>query len=1531
MKTNIITINTIMKQYIKYLCAVVMALCLSVNAWGTAPGANYTLVTSASTLHNGDAVILYDDVNNVGVTGTSGTSATYSSSSDDWIEYTVTKPTGSTVTLADWSFYSAPEIYADEDGNLYKFTYSSSGTSFSINSSGNLVYSSTRLGHYGNYIRFYATAGTPLKVYQVGSPKVYEETCEGDLCINPNVINIGGEYDGVNVAELESDLFFVKTNYSYKSHYVYVEWNNDNLELSVYDYDYDEPFGTNGSGYYTTGAGEDMSRLKIVCLASAAGSYSATLHAYAYNYDGAGNHKHMTVPINITVLEKEQECTPRTLNFEHGTDAKTIYKATTTTYTNAATPSAGDGYGTVTYAVTSSSPSGCATVNGSGVVSFSNYGSATITASLGANGAYCATPDVNYTVSMECSSRTLDFASSTPSVSVTTDTYTQTATKSAGNGTISYSMVQSVGSGFTINSETGEVSFNDNAGTATITASITADATGGYCTAEGSYTLTVTPVIPTVSNFTALSTESSMTLNGSAVTDNGGTAITSYGYIYSTTANTAGTLVVGGSGVTTAQVAASNIAVGTAFTEKSITSLTSGTTYYVRAYATNSAGTGYSDIQPIKTVLYSNYQFSCSELTLTAKPATDGTPFFITSSAGKKVRSQDSILIVGSGLTPGQALEFPNLDSKFTVRSRTDGALSVGADGTINAVAYIFYTPGADETTDGLQKITGITVKVGGAKPKQVTLTQDIIGRHLPANFVIAAKDANTQKWYALPDSMRSTGNPLPVEIAVDDFNNPTIAYTANTNYYALYENSVKQYVQFGMTNNPNLANAGLWANDAKQSTNIGKNGNAVASNNLGDNYQWLLTQTNTSITNPQDAKYTISNPNNSNPLKLWMAAGGVGNPKWGLYASGISELRLIPASDIPYTEASFVEWGQHGGIVEVDAGPTGIDANTVVATLNGTTRTASSFSQTLTSVKGSATKYNYTVNFGDDIDFAAAASNGAMLTLEWKNGDATKAMSNIIVPKIIATDGVMKSIMSGDTEWETEVHVLPGVTLEANAGDFLSKDVTINQLEIYPGATVKVTKGAQDAGTLKVKTLVLRNGWTRVGKKAFDVARLYVTPTTASLAKSANTDVWYVDWYIDYDQYYSIAVPFPVATNAITYKNTRSAASSGVIIRWYDGQQRASTGQEQIGKNWKAYTWGSDMPTNLNPSRGYAMTAKRPTGKAFSIVRMPLTYSSNKWTEGGEQGYINVDATTYRKDTVTVTGWASPEWYAMGWNFVANPYMSLFNDPDENGINGSLVDQEGKGIRYATIPDVDFKNYEQVNIREASLKPCSGFFVQDNNPESETLTFSNSHITPPSVPARFMKQDEALPEQEAYIQLSHEGGKDQMGLIIADEYTAEYEVNADLAKILGEGNFVKTYMHYADMDMAYVAINATLAKNWIPVTVNIPQTGEYTFSLTNASIVDELDGVYLIDYGNGNKITNLIERDYVFTAAEGTLTDRFAINAIYGERETPTAIDAVEGGLIDGDKPIKFLFHEKVFILYQGIIYDATGKRVNK
>lgn len=916
---------------------------------------------------------------------------------------------------------------------------------------------------------------------------------------------------------------------------------------------------------------------------------------------------------------------------------------------------------------------------------------------------------------------------------------------------------------------------------------------------------------------------------------------------------------------------------------------------------------------------YTKYAFSCSELTLTPHLATTGTPIFITSAAGKTVRSQDYIEITGNGLTPSTALTFPSLPSKFAIKNADGTAVTTDVNGEISTNAYIFYTPGAGDTSDGLDKLTGITVSVGGAKPKTVVLTQDIIGRHLPANFVIAAK--RNGKWYAIPSNMTMAESTTPVEIAVDDANNPTIAYTATTNNYSLYDQALSTGVKLAMHGQ---SDAPLAASPT--TTGIGKSSATVVTNNQADNYLWLFAQTNTEVATAAEAKYTMKSLGGYNNYFVRLKENA-GNPIWGQYDSGISELRLIPASDIVFTEAYFVEWAQHGGVIEVDA--QGVAATSVVAHLNGASSAAITLVQTKAGdAKNNTSKYNYTVNFGDGIDFAAAASNGAMLTLEWKKDATVKAMSNIVVPKIVAASATMSSLMDTDDPWNSaNVHVLPGVTLTANAGDFSSKDVVIDRLEIYPGATVKVTKGSQDVGTLKVRSLVLRNGWTRVGSKNYDVARLYVS-TDANLAKNAVDNIWYSDWYIDYDQYYPIAVPFPVATNRITYKNTKSSATGGVTIRYYDGERRAEHEQQDQEDNWVAYTWGGTMPANLEPSKGYAMTAKRPSGKAFSIVRMPMTFT-NPWTALGEHGYVGET----HKDQVTVTGWGkgTTSWYAMGWNFVGNPYMCTFNGNDD-GISGKITTQEGGNVKYATIPDLEFQNYYQVPIAEANLKPASGFFIQADNASPQTITFNADKIVPPSAPVRYTVQQERIPEQEAYIRLSYDGGNDLMGLIIGEDYTEGYEPNADLAKVSGGANAVKTYMHYADMDMAYVAINETLAKEWIPVTVNIPADGEYTYSLTSYSEVNDLEGVYLIDYMNSNQVTNLIEEDYTFVAEAGTSANRFSINAKVGQRNTPTDIDIINaGGDINSSKPLKFLWNDKVFILHNGVIYDATGKKVRE
>lgn len=1056
-----------------------------------------------------------------------------------------------------------------------------------------------------------------------------------------------------------------------------------------------------------------------------------------------------------------------------------------------------------------------------------------------------------------------------------------------------------------------------------------------YCEVSQSCTMTVNALVPTVTAFTGTSSSTtSITLTNAQVSNKGGAAISAYGYIYSTTASTTEALKLGESGVSTATVASADIAASTNFASKTVSELTTGTTYYVRAYATNSAGTGYSAIQSVKTIAYTDYKFSCADWSITGP---SGDIVFITSAASKTVRSQEAFHVSGNGLPHSTALTFSIFpaSSKFVIK-KADGTIpSTDEYGVVDADVYVFYTPDAGDTSDGLDELTSLTVSVTG-EPRTATIdTKRIIGRHLPADFVIAAKNTTTNKWYALPANMSGTGNPVPVEIAVDDINNPTIAYTAASNVYNLYLSADKEKVQLGMKNNVDGSSKSyaLWANNAVSSTDIGKN-TGLAENTLGDNYKWTLTQTNTSITNPQDAKYTISNLNNVNPLKSWFAAGG--GPKWGLYANGVAELRLIPASNIPFTEAYFVEWAQHGGVIEVDAtAETGVDATSVVAHLGEATSSAITLVQTKASdAKNKSSKYNYTENFGGSIDFAA--NEGQMLTLEWKNGETVKAVSNIVVPKIIASNiTINKANYPQKTVWNTEVHVLPGKTVTVDADYSPNPDVTIKELNIYPGATVVAS-----TGTLIATNLVLRNGWSRAGEKTYDVARLFIQPKddeaepAVAGANLKATNV-YADWYIDYDQYYPVAVPWNATIANFTYRYCTVSPSVGpsgnIRLRYYDGENRAKNIQVGVGEgvNWKEYGVGGNtpVPATLTPSSGYVMTAKRPSGKAFSIIRMPLTLPSGTWGEGswttsGEQGTIGEAPSDEHKDQISVTAHntGSTPIYAQGWNLIANPYMAIYK--------GTIEYADETKVQYVNIPDVDFKEYNQLPTATTKLAPASAFLIQA--PKTGTITFGTAKRVPSAPSYRKEEAPASVPEQQAYIVLNNEQTEDMMGILVSDQYTAEYEINADLEKLLGDGTSLRTYMRYGDRNMAYLAINKVLAQEWIPVSVRLPQTGEYTFSLHEASIAGELEGVYLIDYVNGDRVTNLINENYVFTAEAGTINGRFAINATVGERQTPTDIDVV-GANKNGDEPIKFLYHDKVFIWHRGVIYDATGKKVRE
>lgn len=122
-------------------------------------------------------------------------------------------------------------------------------------------------------------------------------------------------------------------------------------------------------------------------------------------------------------------------------------------------------------------------------------------------------------------------------------------------------------------------------------AAVSRDVAGNYATSSDyTFTTAATVIAPTIVTSAASSlAAASATLNGS-ISSLGGASLTQHGFAYGT-----------GSSLSTAATTTLGSNSSTGAFQSSVSSLTCGTTYYARAYGTNSAGTAYGSIVSFAT------------------------------------------------------------------------------------------------------------------------------------------------------------------------------------------------------------------------------------------------------------------------------------------------------------------------------------------------------------------------------------------------------------------------------------------------------------------------------------------------------------------------------------------------------------------------------------------------------------------------------------------------------------------------------------------------------------------------------------------------------------------------------------------------------------------------------------------------------------------------------------------------------------------------------------------------------------------
>ena len=934
---------------------------------------------------------------------------------------------------------------------------------------------------------------------------------------------------------------------------------------------------------------------------------------------------------------------------------------------------------------------------------------------------------------------------------------------------------------------------------------------------------------------------------------------------------------------------------------------------------------------------YADYKFTCSDLTLANEDLSK--VVWITTTAGQVVRSANPVFkISGSGLKPGAAITFTlggnsanNTSDIFSFRAKDYSSIAAHAEtgALAETEVYAFYNPTA--TTDGLD-LNAVGTQIvataaggtsGGKTYMELTSTLAnvaINGRHLPSLFVIAARVGKT--WYALPGNLTSTDNPEPVMIGVDNSSAPTIAYTDASNAYDLYAiagtgianwKTNGHYINFGMPNNTTLAEAALWANNAKNSTNIGKSGNAVAtSTDLGSNYFWLLEQTNNSASTIGEVKYQISNPNNSSPLGL-----NRGHWKWGLYASTVNEIHLLSIQEIQPLTLDVMEWGA----TEMAVSYSGNGELTRVQIGD-----AEEGSATMSPIGGDIQRIS-------GLSSMAAGAGGKqcqqMLIQITESGVLKQKI--LQVPFIVTgtnvrtddlrtwTDGATATEQDSIT-YNMEIVVRPGAKLTTNSGAG-----KFGKLSVYPGGAVEISNA------IRVARFNMRGGYSWLGG-AFAMPHANVTGNVTGTG-----NVVYYDYYIDATKYYDLALPKTMTWLPVT--DDKENDSFTFWVKQYNGATRATT-----GKGWEWYDWsGESSSWTINAGQGYLVAASPAYNRPYLVMRFPMP--------------MNLPTDESTKDPVSVKayGMTGGSLYPgvsannAGWNFIANPFMtSYMKDADgyngDASLSGSIAtgtlekeivndkwtgkyvwDASGaKNVRYVTTYDYSTEKYTQHPMSSTKLEPFTGFFIQvakDCAVKFDPTGRQNNIIA--------RRQKSNLPDDmEVGITASIGEQSDETIILLCDELSRDnaLEFPDESSKIMNAGQlnfytFAGTNTMYAN-GMTYAE-----GQEWNAAGLTATVDGEYTFSASKVN-TEYVKAVMLKDM-NTNTEYDLLMSDVTIYLEKGTIDGRFAIKIVLkSEEEVTTLLDQInEDGINRG--PEKFIYNDVMYIRHNGRIYDATGRIV--
>ena len=921
------------------------------------------------------------------------------------------------------------------------------------------------------------------------------------------------------------------------------------------------------------------------------------------------------------------------------------------------------------------------------------------------------------------------------------------------------------------------------------------------------------------------------------------------------------------------------------------------------------------------------YVGSCTERVFTTAPSTE--PIItlngdvkVTSTATQSVKAA-SVLTVSASNIATSNLSITSDNAAFIVSPTTITVVDKKVGVTPITITYK-----PTITSDGTETAT-ITVSDGNETSESITVT----GRHLPENFVIAAKWGDN--WYAMPADMNSQSSTEGWLIEVDDAANPTKAIAApNTTKYGLKSvytsnSSGDRFANYGerlvfvenVEESTPVANKTLYnGGDASGSkTNIqvyAQYANYYSDQNQAPRYEWIPMTTDLT-------DYTLT----SGAILSGDAVGRtVSLDNHGIFGTLLQDksyngmVRLLPVDDFyEPAELQVVEWKQNS----VSVMYTG--AGTKYTTKVG--NNAESNVQALTSI-------DHAVYSLSTADLTTATNQPLFITIK-DDGDATIGAIKLTVPAIVSDDKNSTSLVtSNDLAKATDIVVLDGATLTAGTTKY-----TYNDIVVYPGGKLVIGQ----SGKLGMYTLTLRAG-SSWGAAVYEYKypEFVLNTTTAYSNTSGKINL---DYVTTKEQYYTFVAPFAVQTKDIKYPvdiygNNVAANNTGSFeFQYYDGAARA-----EGNTGWKV--------VEEDPTNGATLTA----GQGYTFLGMPKKINGTRQKYGIHRIPMTVAAgTAMTHETTDQTAPLSVRLCDKnnnsGWNLIGNPYMStiggltnediqvgkLVHTTDANGnwTGGWHWDEETvqSGQRFLVIPSNDGQSYEAVQASNATLPAFKNFFVQISNEGANALIIPVVNRVEKSLaPARYAEEQPEKDVEVAIVLEQDEAHSDQMDFLINNIYTEDFERDADFTKMMNATNLNLYGVHPYD-NLSFVAIDNNTASGSVAIGYQVPQAGEYILRMSDKPYVmfDKIEALYVTDHEMSPEITtDIMSEPYRFTVAKAeTNHTRFTVSITLKANTEDDVTTILENVDVGKDQPYKFFYQDKLYILRNGIIYDAMGKQV--